>query len=495
MEAKNKKALLEFDALCDRIKRTTPIPQDEAPKEKEKRIKKLLKDYNAFAKYYFPDFANEDCAPFHVEAAKKLLKNNRGSYIWRFFRGGAKSVHATVIAPLFLMAHDQLSFMVLVGANKDSAKRLLGDIQAQLMENQRIIHDFGEMYNYGDWEEGEFLTKKGHKFVALGMGQSPRGLRYGANRPDYIVCDDLDTAEMSRNKSRVEDATSWILEDLMGCFDKGNARFVLAGNLFSKISINFKLGENEAFEVIQVPAILPNGKCAWSKYTVEYFDDIKKRIGTRAFLREYMNEPIESGKVFQPDWIQWRALPPDFFQKAKLLAYCDPSYSAKGDYKAIKVWGKYDQYFYLIDCFVRKTTITEMTEFLYLVNKNYPNCEIWMEEQFIQDYFAQELKRLAKIKGYILPLRKDTRNKPNKLLRIESLTPLYENQYIFYNEAFRTKPDFEQAVEQLLLFGEGSSAHDDSPDADEGAIFILNRKTAIHERSKNKIKTIRDQKI
>lgn len=36
------------------------------------------------------------------------------------------------------------------------------------------------------------------EFDKLGMGQSPRGLRNGAYRPDYIVCDDLDTTEMSR---------------------------------------------------------------------------------------------------------------------------------------------------------------------------------------------------------------------------------------------------------------------------------------------------------
>lgn len=479
------KLLLEFDKLCERIKKTTPVQLNESEQEKKLRIKKLLKDYNAFAKYYFPDAVYCDCAQFHIDTAKKILKNPRGSYILRFFRGAAKSVHANLIIPFYLMAHQQLQFMVLIGQNLDTAKRLLSDIQAQLMENQRIIHDFGTQFNYGDWQEGEFTTKNGIKFLALGMGQSPRGLRNGAYRPDYIVCDDLDTAEMSRNKNRIQDAVNWILEDLMGCFDVGNARFVLAGNLFSKNSINYLLSQNPAFETITVNALDEKAKPTWKqKYTPDYFEEIKKRIGTRSFLREYMNTPVETGKVFQPEWIQWKSLPPDFFQKASIIIYCDPSYSAKGDYKAIKVWAKYEHAFWLIDAFVRQTTLSDMVQKLYHFHELYPNAQIFMEEQFIQDYFMQEIKRYASIKGYLLPLKRDKRVKPNKIQRIEALTPLYENGYIFYRADKKADKDFETSIEQLLLFGEGSSAHDDSPDADEGAIYLLNKKNIRNDKQK-----------
>lgn len=385
--------------------------------------------------------------------------------------------------------------MVLVAQNQDTAKRLLSDLQAELMENQRIIHDFGTRYNYGDWQEGEFTTKNGIKFLALGMGQSPRGLRNGAFRPDYIVCDDLDTAELSRNKTRVQDAVHWILEDLMGCFDVGNARFILAGNLFSKNSINFLLSQNPAFTTLQVNALDENQKPTWKpKYDFDYFEQIKKRIGTRAFLREYMNTPVETGKVFQPEWIVWKKLPPDFYQKAIIVIYCDPSYSAKGDYKAIKVWAKYEQTFWLIDAYVRQTTLSDMVQKLDAFHERYPNASIYMEEQFIQDYFMQEIKRYAKIKGYVLPLKRDKRNKPNKIQRIEAMSPLYENGYIFYHADKQNDPDFETSIEQWLLFGEGSSAHEDSPDADEGAIFILNKKIS-HRSNYTKLQFYDDRQI
>ena len=70
-----------------------------------------------------------------------------------------------------------INFMVAVGKSEDSAARLLGDIQAELEYNQRLIADFGDQKNLGEWTEGEFKTQSGVKFLAVGRGQSPRGLR------------------------------------------------------------------------------------------------------------------------------------------------------------------------------------------------------------------------------------------------------------------------------------------------------------------------------
>lgn len=89
--------------------------------------------------------------------------------------------------------------MVLVGKSEDNANTLLADVQAELQYNQRYINDFGEQYNSGSWEEGEFVTKDGTAFFARGRGQSPRGLRYRSHRPDYIVIDDLDDDELCEN--------------------------------------------------------------------------------------------------------------------------------------------------------------------------------------------------------------------------------------------------------------------------------------------------------
>ena len=74
--------------------------------------------------------------------------------------------------PLWLMLRPKrlINFMVVVGKSQDSANRLLGDIQAELEYNQRIIADFGQQKNLGLWTAGEFKTASGVKFLAVAVG-------------------------------------------------------------------------------------------------------------------------------------------------------------------------------------------------------------------------------------------------------------------------------------------------------------------------------------
>ena len=59
--------------------------------------------------------------------------------------------------------------------------------------------------------------------------------------------------------------------------------------------------------------------------------------------------------------------------------------------------------------------------------------------------------------------------------RIEAISPLWERGFVFYNEKKREDPDMMAGIEQTLALEHGSRAHDDAPDADEGAIWMLQR--------------------
>ena len=87
-----------------------------------------------------------------------------------------------------------------------------------------------------------------------------------------------------------------------------------------------------------------------------------------------------------------------------------------------------------------------------------------------QSAMAQELQ-------FQLPIMPDKRKKPEKIQRIEAVSPLWERGFIFYNEALRDSPDMQVGIDQTLALERGSRVHDDAPDADEGAIWILQKDT------------------
>ena len=275
-----KKIQQEWQEHCRQIQSITDTKSlvRESSVQKEQRIRRLQKDYAAFCEYYFPHFLQlrdkvtgeviriVHNAPFHNAAANKVKNTPNLKAVFKWPRGHAKSTHMDIFTPLWLMFQPKrlINFMVLVGKSEDSANRLLGDIQAELQYNKRIIADFGKQMSMGNWTEGEFTTKEGVYFLACGRGQSPRGLRKREARPDYIVIDDLDDDELCRNERRVRELTDWVKEALFGALDVGRGRFIMVGNLISKTSVLANICKIKSVHVSTIYAVDSEGNPVWA---------------------------------------------------------------------------------------------------------------------------------------------------------------------------------------------------------------------------------------
>jgi len=485
------------------IQAMTDIPaRPETTIDKELRIKRLLDDYNAFCEYYFPHFLQQrdkrtgeiiktiHNAPFHNAAAKKVRTTPNIKAVFMWPRGHAKSTHFDIFIPLWLMFQPKrlINVGVIVGKSEDSAQTLLGDLQAELEFNQRIIADYGEQKNIGDWQDGQFVTQDGCAWFARGRGQSPRGLRYKEARPDYIVIDDLDDDELCRNEKRVHDLTDWVKEALFGTLDVGRGRFIMVGNLIAKNSVLYNIAHSKGVHLSRIDALLPDGSTAWpEKWTPEEAKQYADFVGYRAWNKEMMNNPIVDGTIFRAEWIRFKKMMPlrDYQQ---LVCYTDPSWksSTANDYKACRLWGKTKSgELHLIRTFCRQDTTTHMVRWLYDLYEwgQAKNAAInfYMEANFMQDTILDEFTVEGKIRGYQLPIHPDTRKKPDKLQRIEAVSPLWERGFVFYNLAEKDSPDMQVGIEQTLALEHGSRQHDDAPDADESAIWFLQRNSRVKD--------------
>ena len=471
---------------------TTVVP-NESKEVQLVRIARTRRDYAFFVEYYFPHWCTDKktgkiipSAKFHIEAANKILRNKDLRQVFKWARAHAKSTHIDVFIPLWLKCQKEreINVMVLVGKSQDNANTLLADIQAELQFNKRYINDFGEQYKAGSWATGEFVTQDDTAFFARGRGQSPRGLRYKEKRPDYIVIDDLDDDEMCENEARVNKMTNWVKEALFGALDGGRGRFIMVGNLIGKNSVLARISATEGVVTSQVNVYDSNGNVSWAaKWTKAEIQALEQFMGYRSFQKEYMNNPITEGAVFKNEWIRWKKLP-NLQKYDYIVAYCDPSFksSTKNDYKAIKVWGKIGTELHNIKNFVRQCSIAEMVRWFYDLHESLPEsviCEYYIEANFLQDIILDEFTTEGNLRGYQLPIRPDMRKKPDKFQRIESISPLWERGFVWYNEDLQRDRDTLTGLEQLLALEKGSSTHDDAPDADEGAIYILQKRTRV----------------
>lgn len=495
LSPKEKREYEEWKAEQKETLKAEPIA-NETPAAKRKRIALLLGNFDKFCRYYLEKFMESDFAWFHKKAVKTVLDNTDLILVCEWPREHAKSVLCDVMLPLFLKARGELTGMVIASANQDKANGLLADIQAQFMFNKRYIADFGEQYRSGKWSDGKFTTADGIGFWSFGRGQSPRGIRNEALRPNFGIVDDIDDAGVVKNPERVKEATDWVLGDLYGAMPTKQSRLIIAGNRIHKNSIlanivgdvNENDPKKEDIEHIKVFA-LENPKThkkdlseagvpAWKeRYTREEILKKINRQGSRIGLREFFHEHIVLGRFFRQEHLPWvKTLPLSNYEK--LVTYCDPSYkdTKKNDFKAIALVGKTGPYFDVIKAFCRQCTTAEMVRGHYNLADEVPEnktCPHYMEANFIQDIHLKQYDTESEQRGYSIAIRGDKRKKPEKLERIEDLSAHTERGHLRFNQDEKHSPDMQELRDQFLGFPDAE--HDDGPDAVEGAIYKLNK--------------------
>ena len=475
----DKKAVQRYLERLRLIKQSGHVNPFETDKEKLERINRARKDVAFCAAYYFPHYTTSPSAWFHLDLARRTRKNPTAKILVRWGRGLAKSVWCDIIIPYWLWLNGEDVYQLQIGNNESKAQILLSDLQAEFESNPAILNDFGEQKTMGSWQDGYFITSSGFIGQAIGMGQSPRGLRYKNRRPNYIVPDDLDDRDLIKNPKRIDEMADWINHDVIPTMDGPVRRLLVPNNRAFRKTIQSTLEEQHPeWTLHQINAYDKDYNPAWeAKYTKEYYKSIEHEIGVIAAQAEYNNRPHLQGKVFKDSMIQWAKIPRlNLF--THIVAHWDIAYSGANDYNAVKIWGVYQKNFYCIRAFCRQCKMREAIEWMIDFDLSMPMSVMihWQyESQFWNESVLQTIETAETKKGHRLNLWRVDTPKTKKYDRILTMHPLYQNGRVYYNINEKGSNDMSEALDQLKGIEPGYRTHDDSPDADHQALEWLQK--------------------
>lgn len=483
----DKQYFIDWQEFRQNISNATPIDIFENEIEKNKRIADLEKNIEKWFKYYFPNFYTSKPAPFHIKATKRVLSNPEWFEVRAWSRELSKSGR-TMMEILNLVLTGKKRNVIMVSATENDAKRLLLPYKSIFEANNRIINDYGSQEGV-KWEAGEFITKKGVAFRAIGAGQSPRGTRNEAVRPDVIILDDIDTDVEVRNPESIKKKVNWTMEALYATRSISNPLlFMVCGNIIGKRTTVTELGKKaDVFEIINIRD--KNGVSTWpSRNTEEMIDRTLSKISFRSGQKEYFNNPMKEGTVFK-DLKYGNA--PKLSSCERVVVYADPSTSNKDksaaskgtSYKAMLIIGYKNLQFFVYWVRVQQTNTSKFIDWFfdayrYLKDNKVDIKRFWIENNSLQDPFFEQViypemrKRCRKLRRNI-PLSKDVRNKPDKFYRIEgTLEPIHRNGDLIFSNKLKDTKDMEVMEDQMLEVSPTSKTID-GPDALEGGVFKL----------------------
>jgi len=495
MKPIDKEALKSWEEHLRSILKALPVDENENPEAKRKRIAHLEGNPEEWKRYYFTNYFKYPSPSFHKKASNRLLKSFKKFKHWyevrHWARGLSKST-TTMMDVLYLVLMGQLKNIILTSSTYDAAENFLGKYRLQLESNARIISDYGEQMLPGHWAGGNFKTRKGVQFLALGAGQSPRGTSNEEIRPDCIIVDDFDTDQECLNPDIIQKKWDWFEKALFFTVDVSEPYLIIwLGNIIAEDCCVVRAGQiADCCEIINIRDEL--GKSIWpEKNSEEDIDYQLTHVSYEAGQQELFNNPMRKGKAF-PEMTYGKC--PPINQCPFVVIYGDPATSNKdaptlkskkqNSCKAVVVIGFQGSKRYLYKCFLDNVNNSTFIDWLYTSNEWAIKAKAkfnYIENNSLQDPFYEQvlapmIYRKGVEQGAVVGVIPDTRKKPDKYVRIEAtLEPLNRNGNLILNIDEKDDPHMKR-MEAQFKSASPTSKTMDGPDAVEGGVHIINSK-------------------
>ena len=443
--------------------------------EKDRRHKLKTAQNNPidFAKYVYPGFK---VGPHHKKLARifeDVIAGKKKRVIINIAPRMGKSEFSSYLFPAYFLGKypDKKIIMAThtAGLSEDFGRRV-----RNLIESEEYHEVFPSTLVADDQKAaGKWSTGAGGQYYAVGVGGALAGR--GA---DLFVIDDPHSEQDIKANSRAtfDNAWSWFQTGPLQRLMPGGAIIVimtrwslvdLTGRL---VNFTMQNPEAEPWEIVELPAIMPNGKSLWpEQWPLEQLEAKRLQMDPRYWNAQYMQNPTgdTSALIKRSDWRIWEAEDPPTVEY--VIQSWDTAFETKttSDYSACTTWGVwYNEeegnapQLILLDAFKDRMTFPELKA---TALKHYNE---WKPDAFIVEKKAsggpliQELRRMG------IPVQETNPSRGNdKIARVNAITDLFVSGIVWAPDRRWAK----DVIEEVAAFPVGE--HDDYVDTVSQALM------------------------
>lgn len=479
----------QADQVLGQLFREVGAFEDDSGAAKQARRERASTDQFYFFQTYLPHYFSKPEAPFHHELIAMVdQRPGPDEVLTPVALAAPREFAKTTVVSFGYVLHQIYCklrhFIIIASDTEDLASDLTGYLYLEMLYNERLKSDFGEMVR-DNWPVDDFVTLNDIRLKARGRGQRVVGRKHKQYRPDLVILDDMENDVNSKSPDQVRKLLHWVLNAVYPSIDsRGNLLWI--GTVWARKSALeiAVLSKDEPWchwtrKIYRALFEAPDAEgepvltSLWpARDSVEKLLAQKKAMGSLAFNLQKMNDPINEEGVFQESWLKFY-FPEELRGKHLVVAgFFDPSVEANAtsDFKAIITlgWDRREMIYYVLDAYIRKASIDAAIAAAYARHEQWGYWQFGVEVVAFQKLLLREFDRAAQQRGFHLPIR-GTDQTINKETRISGMSPKVERGQIRF---CRGQGNQDLLIEQLLYFP-SKTVNDDGPDALQGALQML----------------------
>ncbi len=507
------------EILTDRKAAKDKREAAKAARARHRRVAKSRKDVRVFAETYLAHYCTQPFAAIHLDIFKNFHKIieavktadpaaiEKLREVWALPREHGKTTLMLILLA-WAACHGELKYVIVIRETAEIAAAFVTDLREELVDNEKIAEDFGDLLGSRDWRVDRFVTSTGMCVEGFGRGGKLRGRKFGATRPQIIVIDDPQNEEDVNSPEQRRKAKQWFDKSVSFASSTGalfiigtmlhrdcliahcagktgyRARICKAVSAFAeradlwdawrvKYNSDPRLGPARArrFFAGREPEMLAGAQVLWPERHNYYALMVKRNeVGRSAFATELQND------LRDPDAQEFKQF--RFYGDADIaglemlkVGYLDPALGRgqRGCFQAfITLARAADGRLFVLDDLQTKKPIDRLYGDICAIYMQRRHTRVGVETNGFQELVAQGIADAGRANKTYVPVV-GVRHSTDKHARIRSLQPLVENGTIRFREDMKIVGDLED-------FPNGDL---DAPDALEGALSLIRNLTLI----------------
>ncbi len=271
--------------------------------------------FGLFAVYYFSNYFEYGLADFHYEMMSNLERLTETEQIrelaFIMFRESAKTT-LTKIYVMWLVVFNKRRYINVDSFDKENSERILFDIAYELMNNKKLIADYGFFFSrkraideIKQTKISNFVTENGIRLEAHSTQESVRGRLHLNQRPDILILDDFETNKTKDSMAYTKQIRNHISEAMGGMSPNGIILYL--GNYITEFgNVQFLMDRAKTDNKIclmNVPVMIneiPTWGAKYARTDIEAsetgkvsIEDKERQLGSYVFSYEMMNQPVD----------------------------------------------------------------------------------------------------------------------------------------------------------------------------------------------------------